>query len=232
MKQKANMTKLLSVAVAAGISALLLVATVRAESGAADVGTDPYVIGPDDTLRITVVQHPEWSGEFTVGPDRRIVIPGMGEFAVGGMGKDGAETALRDSMERYINNPRVSVEIVKYASQVIYVLGEVNRPGRYSTEGKALTLRDAVILAGLPTRYAADSRVYVITPAPGKPRQQVINLCRILNRGEMRRNIALKPGDIVYVPQSILGMINEFLGVLLSPLSSVNTARTVASPLP
>jgi polysaccharide export outer membrane protein len=220
------------IAVMAGIVTLLPLGTVSAGSGAVTEGVDPYVIGPDDTLRITVAQHPEWSGEFSVGPDGRIVISGMGEFTVGGMGKERAETALRDAMERYINNPRVSVEIVKYASQVIYVLGEVNRPGRYSTEGKVLTLRDAVILAGLPTRYAADSRVYVITPAPGKPRQQVINLYRILNRGEMRRNIALKPGDIVYVPQSILGMVNELLSILLSPLGSVNTARTVASPLP
>lgn len=189
---------------------------------------DAYVIGPDDALNVLVEQHPEWSGEFTVRPDGNIVIPGVGEFKVTGMTKDQAGAALRDHLERYINNPRVTVEIVKYASQVIYVLGAVNRPGKYSTEGKTLTLRDAVIIAGLANLYAADDRVYVITPTPvGRPRQQVINLHRILYRGETKRNITLKPGDIVYVPLSIWGKISEFFGIILTPIHNVGDARWV-----
>lgn len=230
MKHILDGAKRLLVIMLVGSAALMTLAA--AESGGEYGQADSYAVGPDDTLNVLVEQHPEWSGQFTVGPDGRIVIPGMGGVKVEGMSKEQAETELQGVMERYINNPRVTVEIIRYVSQVIYVLGEVNRPGRYSTEGKTLTLRDAVILAGLPTHYAADSRVYVITPSPGKPQQQVVNLYRILNRGETRRNIQLKPGDIVYVPQSILGMINEFLSTLLSPLSSMGSARTAVTPLP
>jgi polysaccharide export outer membrane protein len=188
-----------------------------------------YVLGPDDVLRLVVEQHPEWSGEFTIRPDGNIFLPSIGEFKMDGFTKDTAAVALGSYLEKYINNPRVTFEVVRYASQYIYVLGEVNHPGRYVTGGKNVTVRDGVILADLPTRFAALSRVYVINPvSSGKPNQQVIDLDRILNRGEMARNYSLEPGSIVYVPKNIWGYISEFFGVFLSPVSSTVTSVPAA----
>jgi polysaccharide export outer membrane protein len=144
-----------------------------------------YVLGPDDVVKILVEGHTEWSGEFTVKPNGMVFIPGFGEIRAEGMSKAKFETELTRSLERYINNPMATVDIVKYASEVIYILGEVGRPGEYSTGGKTITLRDAVILAGLPTNFAATSRVYIISPSSEKPNQRVVNLYRILYRGEL-----------------------------------------------
>jgi polysaccharide export outer membrane protein len=102
---------------------------------------DTYSLGPDDIVRVTVEQHPEWSGEFPIRPDGNIFVPGIGDFRMQGLTRQTAAIALASHLEEYINNPRVAVEIVRYASQVIYVLGEVERPGRYSTEGKSVSLR-------------------------------------------------------------------------------------------
>jgi polysaccharide export outer membrane protein len=196
-------------------------------------GVYGYILGPDDVVRLMVQQHPEWSGEFAVRPDGKIFITGVGEIKLEGLLKEGAEVAIATQIEKLINNPKVTVDIVRYASQSIYILGEVGRPGRYSTEGKNVTLRDAVIIAGFPGRFAADKRVYVITPAKSKPTQQVVNLYRILYRGELARNIQLKPGDIVYVPKNIWGEISELFSVILSPLTTtVPAARAVITPIP
>ena len=200
---------------------------------ASSAGFDHYLLGPDDVLRVTVEQHPEWSGEFPVRPGGAVFIPGIGEAAVEGLSKDGAEIAITTLLERYINNPRVTTDIVQYASQVIYVFGEVFRPGRYPTEGKTLTLRDAVILAGLPTRFAATGRVFVITPSKKRAARTVVNLHRILYRGELERNVTLKPGDIVYVPQTVIGQIVDFLSAILRPVSETYPAATaLIAPTP
>lgn len=192
-----------------------------------------YMLGPDDVIRVVVQQHPEWSGEYTISPDGKILIQGLGEVKIDGLVKDGIEVALMSFLGTYINEPKVSVYIVRYASQVVYVLGEVNRPGKYPTDGKVMTVRDAVLAAGLPTRFAATGRVYVITPSRVRHSQQVIDIDRILYRGEMSRNLYLKPGDIVFLPKSIWGKISEFLSMILSPLTSTGTAaRTMATPLP
>lgn len=195
-----------------------------------DEKIDDYILGIDDIIYVSVGQHPEWSGNFTIKPDGTIFIMGLGSIKVEGLIKEGAEVMITSVVEKYINNAKVIVDIIKYASQTIYVLGEVNRPGKIITEGKRLKLRDAIIMAGLPTRFGVTTRVYVISPTSfGKPKQQVINLYRILYRGETTRDIQLNPGDIVYVPQSLLGKISDFFSALLSPIT---TTRTAISTVP
>jgi polysaccharide export outer membrane protein len=185
---------------------------------------------PGTVVKILVEGHTEWSGEFTVKPNGMVFIPGFGEIRAEGMSKAKFETELTRSLERYINNPMATVDIVKYASEVIYILGEVGRPGEYSTGGKTITLRDAVILAGLPTSFAATSRVYIISPSSEKPNQRVVNLYRILYRGELERNIEVRPGEIVYVPKTVLGMISDLVGAIFNPLSTARTAGVTTIP--
>lgn len=192
-----------------------------------------YKLGPDDVIQITVEQHSEWSGRFTIGPDGIIVIPILadGDFWTEGLTKDQLAEDIRLFLEQFINNPRVSVKIITYASQAIYVFGEVNRPGRIPTEGKFITLRDAILLAGLPTNFAATKRVYIISSSRKQQTRRVVNLHRILYRGELKRNIELIPGDVVYVPRTLLGILNHFLSALLSPLSTaVSSARRAIAP--
>ena len=54
----------------------------------------------------------------------------------------------------------------------------------------------------------------------------MINLYRILYRGELENNIVLQPGDVVYVPRNLLGVLNEFVGILVNPMSSYSDARS------
>jgi polysaccharide biosynthesis/export protein len=184
----------------------------------------PYLLGPDDVVKVEVEQHPEWSGDFAVKPNGRISIPDLEDMEVEDTSTAALEKNLVKYLSKYIENPKVKVEIVKYASQVVYVLGEVNKPGKYSTEGKSLTLRDAIVLAGLPTEFAQDNNVFIISASRKIPRKKVVNLYRVLYRGELQRDIKLKPGDIVYVPQNLLGKISRVFSVLLSPLSSARGA--------
>ena len=173
-----------------------------------------YLFGPDDVIRIIVDEHAELSGEFTVKPDGNIFIPMLGDFRAGGRNKDELESLLTKYFSKYI-------------SQTVCVLGEVNRPGEYPTGGKAITLKDAIILAGLPAKYAATGRVFIISPSSGKPNRKVVNLYRILYRGELERNIQLNPGDIVYVPQTLIGKVAGLFDVILGPLTTVRVATTV-----
>ncbi|MFC2061065.1 polysaccharide biosynthesis/export family protein [Elusimicrobiota bacterium] len=192
---------------------------------------DHYFLGVDDVIRVNVEQHPEWSGEFVIDPSGRISIPGLNDIFAGSLLKEELAANLANHLEQYINNPRVTVEIVKYASQVIYVFGEVNRPGKYSTEGKIITIRDAILNAGLVRSYADLRRVFIISSSKKRnPSKKVINLYRIMYRGELEKNIVLKPGDIVYVPQTVLGKLVDFLSSLTSPFSSVSAAKSAVMP--
>jgi polysaccharide export outer membrane protein len=187
-----------------------------------------YKFGPDDIIHVVVEDHPEWSGEFIVKPDGNIVIPNYAEIKVVGMTKTEVRQTLVEGMSKYLNNPKVAVDTVKYVSQVIYVLGSVNRPGEYPTAGKQITLKDAIVLAGLPSLHAVTTRVYVISPAGRRPTQTVINLDRILYHGETGKNMMLHAGDIVYVPKSIFGKIADFFSSFFNPITtSISTAGVI-----
>jgi len=234
-----NKNAVRSLLVSAVLSALLVVsscATMKKCSAQnilnEKANTQDYVFGPDDMVRIVVERHPEWSGEYTIRPDGNILIQGIGEIRLAGLTKAGAEVACTTTIEKFINNPQVTIDTTRYSSEMIYVLGDVNLPGRYATGGKKITLRDAIILAALPTHFAATHRVYVITTSENRPVQRVVDLYRVLYRGETGNNVLIKPGDIVYVPRTLWGHVVTFINDLLSPAQAVTTARQAALPVP
>jgi polysaccharide export outer membrane protein len=187
----------------------------------------PYVLGPNDIIKITVRRHPELSGQMKISPSGEISLPILGDVKAEGFTKYELADELKQALSSYIIEPDITIGILEYRSKVVYVLGEVARPGRYSMEGSIWTVRDAIAEAGLPTGIAATWRTYVITPRPGRPIYRTINLYKILYRGRMEQNLRLQPGDIVYVPSTVLGKISSSLSHVLDPFFK---AKAVAEP--
>jgi protein involved in polysaccharide export with SLBB domain len=102
-------------------------------------------------------------------------------------------------------------ELPKYGERV-YVLGEVNRQGVYSLED-APDLLAALSFAGSYTRTAVEENTIIIRGyQPGKkPMILTADINAILKKGDIGQNIPLMNGDIVYIPRSSIGDINEFI---------------------
>lgn len=83
----------------------------------------------------------------------------------------------------------------------IYVLGQVNRPGQYSLKDKT-TLLAAISLAGGQTQRASITKTVVVRGDPAKPERVTTDLGRLFGKGDMTQDVALKPGDIVVVPET------------------------------
>ena len=105
-------------------------------------------------------------------------------------------------LSRYVEDPIVHVRMAHHGSRRVYVLGEVANPGIQKLDEFGLTLRDAVVRAGLPTEAAALGRVAVIQGPPGELRRRIIDLEEILNEGRLANNVTLMPNAVVYVPRS------------------------------
>jgi polysaccharide export outer membrane protein len=87
-------------------------------------------------------------------------------------------------------------------SGVIYVVGELNRPGGYQVEhNNRLTLLEAVALAGGLTRTAKASGSRLIRRSPTGREELNVNLQKVLYGGGP--DMLLTDGDILYVPTSI-----------------------------
>lgn len=102
-------------------------------------------------------------------------------------------------------------ELPVYGERV-YVLGEVNRQGVYSLKDTP-DLLAALSFAGSYTRIAVEENTVIIRGyQPGKkPLILTADINAILKKGDIGQNIPLMNGDIVYVPRSRIGDINEFI---------------------
>lgn len=178
----------------------------------------PYTLGNEDILQITVRNQPEFSGQFVIGPDGMIQYNFIGDIKAAGLTKSHLKENLLKELERFVKVPEVSVVISAYKSKNIYVLGEVARPGQYPMKGDSITLRDAIVSAGLPTREAALRRVYIIKLAEEKLILKKVDLFTLLYRGKMKDNLNLAAGDIVVVPSTVPSEINRALNTLLQPI--------------
>lgn len=178
-----------------------------------------YTLGKGDIVQIMIMNQPEFSGEFVVGPDGNIQYNFAGDIKAEGLTKEQLKEVLINALQAYVKLPQVSVAIKEYRSKFVYVLGEVGRPGKYPMMGDTVSLRDALMAASLPTPDAALRRTYVIKPDLEKPVYSKVDLVNVLYDGKLKDDLTLTPGDVVFVPSTLPTMFNRALTTLLSPVT-------------
>ena len=193
-----------------------------------------YTLGPDDAIDISVMRHPEFSGVYPVNQEGKIQYKFVGDIEVNGLTKAELEQKIRDVLSVYVKNPEVNVTVTDYRSKFFYVLGEVGSPGKYYMRSEAMPVREAVFEAGLPTSSAAMRKCQLISPSfKGKPKVRNVNLYAILYGGNLKKNINMVPGDVLYVPSTVMAKVIKVInpvaatvGVASSAPSSASTGKT------
>ncbi len=158
-----------------------------------------YRIGPEDLLDVSVFEVKEMTSEVRVNGNGYIRLPLAGQIKAGGLTSTQLENLIAKRLDRYLQEPTVSVFIKEYRSQPISVLGAVKSPKIYYVTGQ-MCLLDVLSMAGGLTADAGN--VCIVQNATGKaPRKQtVVNLEQLLSKGHTELNIPIHSGDIVNVP--------------------------------
>jgi len=103
----------------------------------------------------------------------------------------------------------------------VFVLGEVIRPVTVPVRGAGLTLVESIALAGGFTPDAKTKTVVIVRGGLGDPKLLTVNVDAMTrDDGQAGRNVALEPGDIVYVPRTIVADVLKFfrnLTTILTP---------------
>ena len=173
-----------------------------------------YIIGPQDVVRIGVADDPDIGEKsYTVDSNGDISFWILGRIAASGLTlrqlQDKVGAALADG---FIKNPVVRVEIEKFKSQFVQVLGEVRTPGRIPMMGTK-TLLEALGDAGSPTSNASLEVEVTHTRRPdGTPlisggadaNKQIVDMKDLL----AAQAFILRDGDIVTVPKAQTLYIN------------------------
>jgi polysaccharide biosynthesis/export protein len=162
---------------------------------AGPVTVDPsYVIGPDDSLQITVWNEPKLSTSLPVRPDGMITIPDIGDIAAAGHTPMQLAAELTVQLKKLVIDPTVTVSVLQVNSKRIYLLGEITHVGPIPiTPG--MTILQAIATAGGPTPYANSKHIYILRGE----KKIFFDYKKAAKTGDLQ-GIALMPGDTIMVP--------------------------------
>jgi len=164
-----------------------------------------YTLGIDDVVTIVVRNQPDFSGRFIVDPEGHVQYPFVGDIKADGKTKGELKKEIIERLKKYVRYPEVAVMISEYRSKAVYVFGFVNRPGKYAMKGDKISVKEAVVAAGLPRMDGSLKRAYVIRPSEytedGKAQKKKVNLKKLLQKGDSAENFMLEPGDTIIVEQ-------------------------------
>ena len=174
---------------------------------APQVETD-YAVGPQDVLNVRIFGEEKLSGRIRIDSDGSFPFEYLGRVKAEGMTTSQIEAFLAKALgDGYLRNPQVSVEVVEYRSQSVFVTGEVRSPNKYSLPGNS-TLMDVLTLAGSVTPNAgnwvqithAQPGGESLGPSASAEYDMRVNL-RDIQTGKAQ-NIKMRDGDTIYVPKS------------------------------
>ena len=105
--------------------------------------SEELLLMPGDILRVEIWREPDLSGDFQVDQDGTLVLPLLGKLLVTDRAWNIVKDDLMQDYLRDLRNP--SIELTPFRN--VYVLGEVNLPGRYNVHPTDDNLAGAVSLA-------------------------------------------------------------------------------------
>jgi len=182
--------------------------------------TPPYRLGKRDVLDVYVMDHPEMSsqrvnlGEIsgtTVQDDGLLHLPVLGAVEAEGLTLEELRARLQTEAAKYIVEPQVTVEVLRYVSQRFFVLGQVRSPGVFVADGTT-TLLDALAQAGGALDDADLASATVVRRGELLP----IDVADVVYGGDLARNVRLRGGDLLYVPDDRAQKV-YVLGEVLRP---------------
>jgi polysaccharide biosynthesis/export protein len=164
---------------------------------------DDYIIGPGDSLQIFVWRNPELSVTVPVRPDGKISTPLVENMVAVGKSPSRLARDIEVMLAEFVRTPQVNVIVgsaISTFSQV-KVVGQVREPQALPYR-EGLRILDVVLATGGLTDYAAPNRARIVREAGGKTVEQRVRLGDLLNKGDLKQNLELRPGDVLIVPQS------------------------------
>jgi polysaccharide export outer membrane protein len=187
-----------------------------------------YVIGIGDMLDIVFVYHSNLNTRSVpVRRDGRISLPYVGDAMAAGLTPMTLDSLLTTQYAEILRDPSLSVIIKKEATRLVYVLGEVERPGGYDYADQ-ITLVQAIAEAGGTLKSAKAAHTVLIRREGLESIVGVeIDVKSILNGSAIENDIMLRRYDIVYVPKSPIYSVADFARevneILGTPLGIVLT---------
>jgi polysaccharide biosynthesis/export protein len=196
--------KLLSIDRLLGHFALLLI-SLMALAATPAAAQQAYLLGPGDILKISVFKNADLSLDVRVSESGAIGYPLIGAVPVSGLTLPAAEKKIAQLLQEggFVVNPQVSILLTTGFGDLVSVIGEVSKSGRYSTEAAGGHVSGMLASAGGISPTGGEV-VTVSGMRNGKPFRRDVDIVKMSSSGNAADDIELYGGDTLFVKKASL----------------------------
>jgi polysaccharide export outer membrane protein len=175
-----------------------------------------YQVGPPDSLVVTILPDPPVVENVVVRPDGMITIQLVGDVLAGGRTTAQIAADIQNRIGRFKRGAMVTVALAGAQSALVTVVGEVRGPTTFPLT-RQMRVSEAIGTVGGLAPFANDDELYVIR-AGNKTQVLVVDFDAIQS-GDLRSNIQIYGGDIIYVEPTVLAKIGYAIQQVLFPFT-------------
>jgi polysaccharide biosynthesis/export protein len=182
-----------------------------------------FVLGAGDMVEFAVYRQEDLKRSVKIDTSGKVMFPLIGDIQVAGKSIFTLRDELKERYSVYLVNPQITVTVIAISSKKFMVLGEVNTPGVFTIDTD-LTIIEAIAKAGGMTQDAKENKVIVIRRGKEKPELLSFSFKDIWEKGDVTRDVTMRPGDIVYVSTKTIADVSRFMqhiGQIISPIVSL-----------
>lgn len=163
-----------------------------------------YRIGPGDNLQVFVWRHPDLSTSVPVRPDGNISTPLVEDMQAAGKTPTALARDIEEVLSEYIRTPQVNIIVTTFVGtfgEQIRVVGQAANPQALSYR-EGMTLLDVMIEVGGLGEFAAGNRAKIIRRTSDGQADIAVRVDDLVNRGDIRQNVQMQPGDVLIIPEA------------------------------
>jgi polysaccharide export outer membrane protein len=170
-----------------------------------------YLLRTSDILSITFPLTPEFDQTVTVQPDGYVSLRGIGDMHVQGKSVPEVRESFRAAYGKFLHEPIINVELKEFEKPYFIAVGEFAHPGKFELRGDT-TVAEAVGIAGGYTDRAKHSQILLCRRVPeGWLEAQRLDIKGMLSKRDLREDLHLRPGDLIFVPQNRISKVRQFI---------------------
>jgi polysaccharide biosynthesis/export protein len=184
---------------------------------------DPARLAPGDFLEIRIFGYPELSGTFLIAQDGRINMSLVGSVLAAGKTAEELDRDLTSAFGAYYRDVDVAVNVSARTDRFVYVLGELNRPGRFDFRTGERVIHALADAGGYTNKAREDGIILLRREPDGKDHVYRLDFSHVF-ASVAPKDIYLQPLDVVFVPKSRYKTAYEFAADFVDILSRSATS--------
>ena len=173
--------------------------------------SNPFILGPEDLISISVWGNKELTTEMPVRPDGTISYPLIGDVMAQGLTPAQLKNAISKEIRNYITDASVTVIVKEINSINISVAGEVIEPGTYKVN-RPITLMHLFAMVKGFTEKADLRKSYLVRNG----QKLSINIYALVKEDDFTQNVWLRPNDLVFIHDNFGNRVN-IMGEVIKP---------------